>query len=158
MTQPETGRTGYNSRGGPPARTMEAMEQFPAEHSEAVTAAALMTRFDAGGADRTDPWVIKGADLLSRKPPIWPVESGTIDMYYWYWGTRALSRVGGDRWNRWSHALTRALLDSQADAAGRDEIGSWEPAGAWGQHGGRVYATAISCLMLQEVRRHASGN
>jgi hypothetical protein len=34
------------------------------------------------------------------------------------------------------------------------ENGSWDPIGAWGTAGGRVYATAINCLSLEIYYRY----
>ena len=39
MTDPATGRTGYQERGGAPARTNEMLTRFPPEKSESLTAA-----------------------------------------------------------------------------------------------------------------------
>ncbi|MHC4393492.1 MAG: prenyltransferase/squalene oxidase repeat-containing protein, partial [Planctomycetota bacterium] len=70
MTEPEFGRVGYNRRGGPTARTMEAMDAFPAEMSEAMTAAGLLVRLYAGQAAKANESIQKGADLLAARPPV----------------------------------------------------------------------------------------
>ena len=48
MTDPNTGRVGYITRGSPPARPEPLMDKFPACKSESITAVALMARFFAG--------------------------------------------------------------------------------------------------------------
>ena len=149
MTEPEFGRTGYQQRGGQPARTTEMMERFPAQHSEALTAIGVLVRLDAGGKPNADANVQKGAKLVSAKLPIWAPKSGTIDFYYWHWGTLAMARVGGDGWLRWQRALVRALLEGQDTAV--SARGSWPADGPWGTIGGRYYTTALSTLALQEV-------
>jgi hypothetical protein len=158
MTDPEFGRVGYQQRGGPPARTMEAMERFPAERSEALTAVALLGRLHARGIDvQRDAFVEKEAALISAKPPRWSPEGGTIDLYYWHWGTEALSRLGGPRWHRWSHALADALLAGQESGKSGDEFGAWPAVDAWSAEGGRVYATALAALTVQRVLAGGSG-
>ena len=49
------------------------------------------------------------------------VAHGTGNVYFWYYGTLAMFRAGGDDWLRWNEAMKRTLLPAQA----RD--GSWEP-------------------------------
>ena len=80
------------------------------------------------------------ADALMRKPPIWDAGSGTIDHYYWYYATYALYQMGGTRWNNWSRRISDAVVKTQEDTG--NPKGSWDPIGAWGEDGGRVYSTA----------------
>ncbi len=151
MTEPEFGRVGYNRRGGPPARTMEAMERFPAEHSEAITAAGLLIRLLSGQRPETSEMADKSAALISRKPPYWNTDLGTNDFYYWHLGTAALRRVGGERWTAWRNSLHANVTQRQNTGGGESVRGSWEPVDAWSTDGGRVYATATLCLSLQEM-------
>jgi hypothetical protein len=155
MTEPEFGRTGYQQRGGNPARTSEMMERFPAEHSESLTAIGVLVRLDAGSKTAVEPSVQKSVKLISTKLPIWAPKSGTIDFYYWHWGTLAMARVGGDGWLRWQRALVRALLEGQETAV--HARGSWPADGPWGTIGGRYYTTAMSTLALQEVLTRSKG-
>ena len=77
--------------------------------------------------------------------------NGGIDLYYWYMATGAAYEIGGEFRREWNAALYVALVDSQRTAGSGK--GSWDPAGAWGQEGGRVYATAINVLsLLQSVK------
>jgi len=154
MTDPETGRVGYQNRGGPPQRTVATRARFPVEHSESLTAMGVLTRVFAGQDPRETAILRKSADLVASKPPRWDPDAGTTDLYYWYFGTLSLSQVGGDGWKRWKAALRPALLDNQGTREGRDERGSWDPVGPWGSAGGRVAATALTCLILESCYEH----
>lgn len=154
MTEPEFGRIGYQQRGGQPARTSEMMEKFPADRSESLTAVGSLTRIFAGQDPRKDENLRKAADLMVKKPPVWDLDSGQIDMYYWYYGTLTMFQVGGDHWKTWNDAMKPAIVDSQRVEANRDERGSWDAVGPWAPEGGRVYSTAILCLCLEVYYRY----
>jgi hypothetical protein len=154
MTEPEFGRTGYQQRGGPPARTNEAMAKFPAGKSEAMTAVGLTVRIFGGHDMKSDEMIGKGADLLAKCLPKWDVDQGTIDFYYWYYGSLAMFQVGGERWNKWNAAVKTSLLDHQRLEKDRCEYGSWDPIDPWSGEGGRVYATAINCLTMEVYYRY----
>jgi hypothetical protein len=154
MTEPEFGRTGYQQRGGPPARTNEAMAKFPNSKSEALTAVGLTCRIFGGRDTKSDPMIDKGADLLVKSLPRWDVDQGTIDFYYWYYGSLAMFQVGGPRWHKWNESVKTALLDHQRKEKDRCEFGSWDPLDPWSTEGGRVYATAINCLTMEVYYRY----
>jgi hypothetical protein len=82
-----------------------------------------------------------------KVPPRWNTADGSIDMYYWFWGTLAMSRVGGEQEKAWRKSMKEVLARSQRRDGGRR--GSWDPAGAWGPEGGRVYSTAIMTLVSE---------
>ena len=153
MTEPEFGRTGYQQRGGPPARTNEAMTRFPSDRSEALTAVGLSARLFAGEKAGTSEMIGKGAALLAARPPVWDEASGSIDLYYWYWGTLAMSQVGGSGWEQWRAHLVKALPSHQRRDTDRDARGSWDAIDAWSTEGGRVYATAMACLSSEIASR-----
>jgi hypothetical protein len=154
MTEPEFGRTGYQQRGGPPARTNEAAAKFPNSKSEAMTAVGLTVRIFGGHDIKSDEMIGKGADLLAKCLPKWDVDQGTIDFYYWYYGSLAMFQVGGERWNKWNAAMKTSLLDHQRLEKDRCEYGSWDPIDPWSGEGGRVYATAINCLTMEVYYRY----
>jgi hypothetical protein len=91
--------------------------------------------------------------------PKWELHK--IDFYYWYYATRALRALEGDNWKTWETAVTKVLTENQrgfskhdqdakrTSAEDLDEHGSWDPVGAWGTAGGRVYSTAMGALTLQ---------
>ncbi|MHC4779176.1 MAG: prenyltransferase/squalene oxidase repeat-containing protein [Planctomycetota bacterium] len=144
-------KTGYTSRGDTGARLREAMGKF--QSSEAMTAAALISRiFILGPVAKNRPEVLGAGNLLKQSPPKWDVRGGTIDMYYWYYGTLAMYQLGRNYWKTWEAGMKDALVPTQR----RDgcENGSWDPVGAWGSAGGRVYSTAINCLSLEIYYRY----
>jgi hypothetical protein len=154
MTEPEFGRTGYQQRGGPPARTNEAMQKFPAGKSESLTAVGMTIRIFGGRDLKSDEMISKGADLLVRCAPKWDVDQGSIDFYYWYYGSLAMFQVGGERWKKWNESMKSALLAHQRTEKDRDEYGSWDPIDPWSTEGGRVYATALNCLTMEVYYRY----
>ncbi len=144
-------KTGYTSKGDTGARLASAMGKF--QPSEAMTAAAVTTRILLlGEGARNRPVILGGGNLLKMSPPRWDVEAGTIDMYYWYWGLQAMFQLGGNYWEAWNEPAHEALLSHQRN--GGCAGGSWDPAGAWGEAGGRVYATAINTLTLETCFRY----
>jgi len=154
MTDPASGRTGYQQRGGDPARTNEMMRKFPAAKVESLTAIGVLVRIFAGHTPNDDPMIEKGADLIGTKPPKWDADAGTIDFYYWYYGSLAMFQVGGDRWKAWNGPMKAAIVDHQRMEPDRDERGSWDPIDPWSPEGGRVYATALNCLCMEVYYRY----
>ena len=89
--------------------------------------------------------------ILDAAAPEWTVPGSktrsSINMIYWYYGTRAMKRRGGEKGKVWLEAMQRALQPSQR--VGGCEDGSWDPIGPWGAAGGRVYSTALGVLILR---------
>lgn len=154
ITDPASGRVGYTARGNGPARLPELMDAFPSDRTESLTALGLLARF-LGGVPVEDPAAAKGTDLCLRTLPRWDRQAGTIDFYYWFFGTGALFQRGGDPWKRWNGAMREALLPNQEGAAAGHRQGSWAPLDPWGPEGGRIYATAINVLTLEVYYRTA---
>jgi hypothetical protein len=155
LTDPDYGRVGYIHRGGGPARPQEMVDRFPAEKSESMTSVGVLARILVGDDPRTDPRIRKGADLLAKLPPAWNPHDGSIDMYYWYYGTLALFQVGGEHWSAWSAALDRAVVPQQRRDGNYCAFkGSWDPVDPWGPDGGRVYATALLAMCLEVHYRY----
>jgi hypothetical protein len=170
MTDPATGRTGYarsedgGGRGSFPSRAIGRAERFPPEKSESLTAVAMlcrifMTETVALKSREEHPRfaeLSKQAELLQAKPPRWEGDVGGVDFYYWYYATYAMNQWGGAAWRNWEKALGKALVPTQRRSVLPDNFhGSWDPADAWGEEGGRVYSTAICALMLEAYYRHA---
>jgi hypothetical protein len=132
VTDKETGRVGGEAK------------------TEAATAAALFTRTLCGQGPLAVEAIPKGAKLCAAKPPLWNAEEGTIDLDYWFWGTRALFHVGGEPWGTWTASIKAAIVDRQQAAGSR--TGSWDPVGV---EGGRVHATALMALDLEVYYRYA---
>ena len=155
MTDPDYGRVGYQTRGTGPARPTELIDKFPAEKSESMTGVGMLARIFMGQNPKTQPEIVKGADLCAKLLPTWNPNDGSIDMYYWYYATLAMFQVGGTHWTKWNEAMKTAIVDSQRlDGEYCSYKGSWEPIDPWGPDGGRVYSTAILALCLEVYYRY----
>jgi hypothetical protein len=147
MTDPDIGRVGYIQTGGSVARPEGLLDKFPAQMSEAMTAVGAVTRVHCGR------WKVaayeKGLDLVAKLPPEWNTETGSIDMYYWYWGTQAMRQVGGRYWKEWRKPLVPIVMKHQRRDGGY--VGSFDPVGVWGNSGGRVYSTAIMTMVASMI-------
>ncbi|MHC5009429.1 MAG: prenyltransferase/squalene oxidase repeat-containing protein [Planctomycetota bacterium] len=155
VTDPDYGRVGYISRGTGPARPQELIDLFPGEKSEAMTSVGILARIFLGEDPRRSELIQKGADLCLRLPPTWNPADGSIDMYYWYYGTLGMFQVGGSRWQRWNTALRRAVLETQRQDTDYCQYkGSWDPIGPWGPDGGRVYSTALMAMCMEVYYRY----
>ncbi|MCA8957518.1 MAG: hypothetical protein KDC87_15700 [Planctomycetes bacterium] len=148
VTDPATGRSGYRIRGDRSSRYGEQhAERFPVEKTEALTAATLVCRQLLGQRSQT---MDHATQRLIERPPIWD-GTGGVDVYYWYHASHALFQVGGNAFAAWNRDLHAAVLGNQRRGGHLD--GSWDPVGAWGSIGGRVYATAMITLALQAPYR-----
>jgi hypothetical protein len=154
LTDTTSGRTGYHERGTGPARQTELMEKFPAEKSESITAVGILVRIFAGHTAGEDDKIGKGADLLLNQLPKWDESAGTIDMYYWYYGTLAMFQVGGRGWDKWNESIKTAILDHQHTDNSLCSYGSWDPIDPWKDEGGRVYSTALNTLCMEVYYRY----
>jgi len=153
MTDPATGRCGYNQRGSLSSREGgDHAQRFPPSLGETLTAVGLFSRCFLGHDPKRDKVMNTAANTILCKPPS-RAQAGAVDHYYWYYATYALYQMGGKVWRQWSKSLTSAVVKTQR----RDGNfkGSWDPDGAWGQTGGRVYSTAILALTLQAYHRYA---
>jgi hypothetical protein len=132
--EPRSGQIGYNSPGGASARPEGKQELFPAEHTQAMTAAGALTTCYIG-AER--PWLMRSIGLLSEAPP----KSRYADMYYWQLGSRAYVAATGGVPAPWY----AALVDAAAACAQRDGAMASD---VWGDDGGRIYTTSMTVLAL----------
>jgi hypothetical protein len=157
MTDPVTGRTGYIRRGDDGSRQIGDERIWPAEKVETMTAVAMLSRvFCANILDdfeSQEEMLEKGAALLAEKPPRWDMEEGTIDYYYWYYGSYAMFQMGGRQWERWKNRMVDAVVEHQRTEG--CERGSWDPrVDPWGDLGGRIYSTALCTLCLEVFYRY----
>ncbi len=152
VTDQGSARSGYLSRGGASSRRdgLHA-ELYPREKGECMTAVALMCGYFLGEDPQQKPIMQRQADLIASKPPVWNEVDGSIDHYYWYYGSYALFQAGKQHWKNWSRSLTKAVIETQRKD--QNFAGSWDPVGVWGQDGGRVYSTAILLLTLEAYYR-----
>lgn len=156
VTEPASGRTGYDAVGSPSARISGINAHFESGKGECMTAAALIARARLGQNAKSNPIMEKGVKLLLAKLPEWEPdeEAYANDMLYWFYGTEALYELRTKRaktWKAWRLAVKKALLDSQSEDG--HEAGSWSPIGPWGFAGGRVYSTALGVLTLSREAR-----
>ncbi len=75
------------------------------------------------------------------------------NLYFWYYGTLAMFRAGGSKWNRWNARMKDVLLD------GQEADGSWEPISVYADYAGddrrdRSYTTAMCVLTLEVYYRY----
>ena len=152
MTDRDTGRTGYTKRGERPVRPEGKAIAFPAEESESLTAIGLLIRIYNGEKPQDSAMLKAGAELLSKRPPVFDTSRGMIDMYYWYFGTLAMFQVGGDQWKQWNARMEDVAVKAQRTDG--NFSGSWDPADAWGEDGGRVYSTAMMTMCLEVYYRY----
>ncbi|MCA8913640.1 MAG: hypothetical protein KDB82_18295 [Planctomycetes bacterium] len=157
-------KCGYNAPGGNNARLRSAMGEY--DHNPSMDAIYVMSMLFMGKRDLNDRDIRDMAKACTEKGflPEWTKEK--IDYYYWYYASLALYQTGGPAWDRWQKAMSSTLTEHQrgyseadrkaglTDPKLLDEYGSWDPVGAWGAAGGRVYATAINCLTLETYYRH----
>lgn len=146
----EYGAAGYIQRGSGSVRLEHMLEEYPSQYTQALTAVAMTARVFMDQDPGKTEQIQKGADLLVQLLPVW--DKPKVDMYYWYYGTLAMYQVGGDRWNKWNGAMQKAIIDHQEKEGVAK--GSWEPIGAWGEEGGRVYATALLTMCLEVYYRY----
>jgi hypothetical protein len=157
MTDSATGRTGYRGRGSFSSRETGDEALWPNENIEAMTAVGMLSRIfcssildNAGSQDRI---LEKGAALLGAKTPRWDEEKGTIDYYYWYYGSYVMFQMDNPHWKAWKKPMVEAIIEHQHTAG--CERGSWDPrVDPWGDHGGRVYSTALCALCLEVFYRY----
>ncbi|MBI5434354.1 MAG: hypothetical protein HZA52_16085, partial [Planctomycetes bacterium] len=78
---------------------------------------------------------------------------GQGNLYFWYYGTLAMFRTGGDSWKRWNASMKDALVRGQrAD-------GSWVPIDVYANYArddddDRSYSTAMCVLSLEVYYRY----
>ncbi len=135
MADATSGSIGYNTPGGAPARPESKQETFPCEYSRSMTAAgALATCYT--GVERA--WLPKSLACIAEMPP----QSRYADMYYWQVGARVYVAATGTVPAGWY----AALVDAAASCARPD--GGMASCDAWGDDGGRIYASAMTVLAL----------
>ncbi len=99
------------------------------------------------GWKENNPGLQKGAMTIATAGP-------TDDLYYDYYATRLMHRIGGDRWIAWNNKMKPMLLNSQSKKD--HEAGSWFEGfdkGHGPETGGRLYITSLATLILEEYYR-----
>ncbi|MCB9895733.1 MAG: hypothetical protein H6839_14905 [Planctomycetes bacterium] len=151
-------KTGYDSPGSNNARLRSAQEFEHNGTMDAMHVKCLLAMEKAKPKDK-DLKALAGSFNTKDALPQW--DRFKIDLYYWYYATSALYALGGKEWKAWKKQLDEVLQDHQRGFCKQDkdakldtpealdEHGSWDPVGAWGTAGGRVYSTAIAALALE---------
>ncbi|TET32447.1 MAG: hypothetical protein E3J72_19475 [Planctomycetota bacterium] len=117
-----------------------------------MTAVGVLSRIHCG-QEPAHRKIKKGLKILAAEPPRSTKtlkQDFATNFCYWFFGTKALSKIGGKKWKKWKEAVEGTLLESQIKD-GRCEDGSWAPEGKWCLAGGRIYATAINLLTLNNM-------
>ncbi len=147
------GRTGYLRSGdGSSRRQGDHAQRFPRERGEALTAVAQFCRYFVGHDATAEPRMATAQAVLAARPPMWDRQSGSIDPYYWYYGTHAMYQAGGTAWTQWQKHLGTAVVATQRTDG--NFAGSWDPIGVWDDDGGRVGSTALLALTLEANYRY----
>lgn len=156
-------KTGYDTPGGNNARLRHSQEF---EHNPAMDAIYATCMLAMGKADAQDKTVkaLTRACVEKSSLPVW--EKHKVDFYYWYYASLACYQAGETTWKTWDEAMSKTLLDHQRGWHSKDteakrttketldEHGSWDPIGAWGTAGSRVYSTAMGALILETPYRY----
>ncbi len=148
----ELGRFRYSHD---PQRLRSGYATLPGSTPAALFALSLL------GEDLSAPRWRQAVDFVSACAPNgyrWEGEDAFVEraggnLYFWYYGSLALLRRGGDAWERWNVALKESLPPAQA------EDGSWAPLDVYSQYAGdderdRVYSTAMCVLSLEVYYRY----
>jgi hypothetical protein len=128
------------------------------EPNKAMTAAGLWMRSHLGWQQSGLP-MVSGADFLLDHPPeMGSYQRPSRDVYYWYHATHVMCFMQGSHWEVWKRQLHPLLIESQIKQG--TLAGSWDPRkpvpDRWGRHGGRMYVTSLSLLMLEVNDRDAA--
>ncbi|MGB3968356.1 MAG: hypothetical protein WBO45_16590, partial [Planctomycetota bacterium] len=149
-----SGMHGYSKSSEPSSRKPgDHQMRFPPERGAAMTAAGLYCRQLLGQKAGRSGVMAQAAALLADKPP--SSDPQALDYYYWYHGTVALKKHGGQPWTQWQKPLRTVVLPLQRKDG--NFAGSWDPVDVWGEDGGRIVATALLCLTLQAAFLDAPG-
>jgi hypothetical protein len=101
------------------------------------------------GTSRDDKGMRDGVEYLLKHLP----NKDSKNIYYYYYATQVMHNVPGEQWESWNRKMRRVLVESQ-ERTGCAE-GSWNPEGdEWGDAGGRLMVTSLSCLTLEVYYRY----
>jgi hypothetical protein len=93
-----------------------------------------------------DPRTKKSLDYLKEQKFDWE-KAGRFSLYGWYYITQAMFQGGGSYWEYWNKQFQQPLIKAQASD------GHWESPDGHGTES--VYATSLSCLMLEVFYRYS---
>ncbi|MCG3133785.1 MAG: hypothetical protein HMLKMBBP_01050 [Planctomycetes bacterium] len=122
---------------------------------EAGTSSARHRAHAALVASETPAWKISFREVDGPGRGKVSVQVGNLSMYQWLYGTVGAFQRGGDTWTTWFGAVKTALVGGGSQRAEGCAKGSWDPLGTYErQTGGRVFATALGALALEQPWRH----
>ncbi len=126
----------------------------------ASTPAALFALSLLGDDIQAEEHASQRAFVLNRAPQSYRyttddafVHRAQGNLYFWYYGTLAMFRVGGGSWATWNDAMKKTLLPAQ------EADGSWRPIDIYARYardddGDRSYTTAMCVLSLEIYYRY----
>jgi hypothetical protein len=109
-----------------------------------TTAIGLLMRMYTGWG-RERPALYRGIEYLVAWGP------SDSNLYYDFYAAQVLHHWGGAEWVAWNQKLRDHLIRTQAST--RHEAGSWHFQDEHGDHGGRLYSTAMAVLTLEVYYR-----
>lgn len=114
----------------------------------ATTAVGLLSRMYLGW-DKENPSLARGVEFLAG---VGPSTTAKADMYYNYYATQVMRHYGGEEWETWNSQMRDWLISQQATNGNMK--GSWYFDHNWSRRGGRLYNTAMGCMILEVYYRH----
>lgn len=151
VTDPNSGRVGYQKKGGDDPRFVSKVDDYPTKYTELCTAVASLARHDAQVDLFDDELALRSLTLIAAKPPVWNMTNGSVDYYYWMYGAQAMQLVGGRIADRWHAMLRQALIEHQ------NTNGSWPAVDAWATAGADIHATACALVAWQASQPQPAG-
>jgi hypothetical protein len=128
---------------------------LPASTPAGLFALSLMGRDIASDAfARTREFVLSRTPRQYRRASADDfVRRGQGNLYFWYYGTLAMFRVGGNAWERWNLGMKEALV------RGQRQDGSWAPIDVYCEYArddesDMSYSTAMCVLSLEVYYRY----
>jgi hypothetical protein len=116
-----------------------------------MSAAGLLTRQYLGWKQQTPDLATGCKYLMENLPPEAGDQIGAI--YYYYYATQVLHHMEGPEFDLWNYRIREHLIRTQRTTG--HEAGSWNPNGCdHGPTGGRIYATSLALMTLEEYYRH----
>jgi hypothetical protein len=121
------------------------------QETPTMSAVGLLSRLNLGWGPENSG-VVAGVPRLKRNPP----EGNNV--YYNYYASQVMFRVGGDNWEFWNPRMRDLLLKTQdqgKDPARPAQKGSWDPKpDHHGAVAGRIMITSLSLVTLEVYYRH----
>lgn len=139
------------SVGPEPYKLSEYCYQPGGEPKISLTACGLLTRQYLGWKKDNAHLLAGIKKIMTQLPPVGAQSAGSL--YYYYYATQVLHHMEGEEWDLWNHRMREHLIRTQEQSGHRQ--GSWSPDGCdWGNRGGRIYATSLALMILEEYYRH----